>query len=267
VRSQVQSYQRRIVHRTNKLAPTQRGLEHWLDNLCHCEQEIEHLQQRLERFEADNQANPAPLSAVFRLDAGFGTQENIALLIEMGYEVYTKPYANWLSAWIREQTECIDTWQRVGDNAEMVAWPGVKLTDFPYRLDVGVERFWVGQTLKLGAMLHFGVDSVAQDLPGWFHYYNARQIIEASNREGKQVFEVHHLKVRTQPALQLQEQFALFAANFVRFASVWLVEQCPQVPDGWKESSHPQIKQQVKVGAHTSAYVSWLGQDCLLSTR
>ena len=91
-------------------------------------------------------------------------------------------------------------------------------------------------------MLHFGVDHVAQDLPAWFHYYNARQTIEAANREGKQVFEVHHLKVRAQPALQLQEQFVLFAANFVRFASVWLAEQCPQVPDGWKESTHPQIK-------------------------
>jgi len=264
VRHQVQVYQRQIVHRTDKLAPTQRGMEHWLDNLHHWEQEIEQLRKRLERFEADNQANPAPLCAVFRLDSGFGTQENIALLIEMGYEVYSKPYANWLSAWIQEQTERTNTWQRVGDNAEMVAWPGVKFKDFPYRLDVGVERFWVGKTIKLTGMLHFGVDPVTQDLPGWFHYYNARQTIEAANREAKQVFEVHHLKVRAQPALQLQEQFALFAANFIRFASVWLADQCPQVPDGWKESTHPQVKQQVKVGAQTSAYVSWNGQDCLL---
>jgi hypothetical protein len=115
-------------------------------------------------------------------------------------------------------------------------------------------------------MLHFGVDPVTQDLPGWFHYYNARQTIEAANRESKQVFEVHHLKVRAQSALQLQEQFTLFAANFVRFASVWLAEQCPQVPDGWKESTHPQVKQQVKIGANTSAYVTWKGQDCLLFT-
>jgi hypothetical protein len=264
VRHQVQAYQRRVVHRTNKLAPTQRGLEHWLDNLRHCEQEIEQLQQRLTRFEADNQTNSAPLCTVFRLDSGFGTQENIALLIEMGYEVYSKPYSNWLSAWIREQAAGTNTWQRVGDNAEMVAWSAVKLKDFPYPLDVGIEHFWVGQTFKLTGMLHFGVDPVTQDLGGWFHYYNARQTIEAANREEKQVFEVHHLKVRAQPALQLQEQFALFAANFVRFASVWLAEQCPQVPDGWKESTHPQVKQQVKVGAQTSAYVSWNGQDCLL---
>lgn len=264
VRHQVQVYQRQIVHRTDKLVPTQRGLAHWLDNLSHCEQEIEQLHTRLERFEADNRANPAPLEAVFRLDSGFGTQENITLLIEMGYEVYSKPYANWLSAWIQEQTQSTNAWQRVGDNAEMVAWPGVDLPDFPYRLDVGVERFWTGKTTRQTCLLHFGVDPVTQDLPGWFHEYNARQTIEAANREEKQVFEVHHLKVRSQPALQLQEQFALFAANFIRFASVWLADQCPQIPDGWKEGTHPQIKQQVKVGAQTSAYVTWRGQDCML---
>ena len=101
-------------------------------------------------------------------------------------------------------------------------------------------------------------------MPGWFHFYNARQTIEAGNRELRQVFEAHHLKVRARPALKLQEHFALFATNFVRYAALWLAVQCPQIPDGWKESTHPRVKQQVKVGAHTSAWVSWFGQDCLL---
>jgi hypothetical protein len=43
-----------------------------------------------------------------------------------------------------------------------------------------------------------------------------------------------------------------------------LAEQCPQVPNGWKNSAQPQIKNQVKVGAHTPAHVEWFGQDCLL---
>jgi hypothetical protein len=113
-------------------------------------------------------------------------------------------------------------------------------------------------------LLHFGDDEVVPHLPEWFHYYNARQTIEAGNKELRQVFEVHHLKVRSAPALQLQEHFALFAANFVRFAAHWLAAQCPQVPDGWKNSSQPSVKQQVKVGAHTSAWVSWIDQDCML---
>ena len=89
-------------------------------------------------------------------------------------------------------------------------------------------------------------------------------MIEAGNKEAKQVFEIRHLKVRSRPALHLQEHFALFAANFVRFAAHWLAEQCPQVPDGWKNSAQPQVKNQVKVGAHAPALVEWLGQDCLV---
>jgi hypothetical protein len=53
-------------------------------------------------------------------------------------------------------------------------------------------------------------------------------------------------------------------ANFVRFASLWLVEQCPQIPNGWKNSAKPQVKNQVKVGAQAPAQVEWLGQDCLV---
>ena len=42
---------------------------------------------------------------------------------------------------------------------------------------------------------------------------------------------MHHLKVRTAPALWLQEQFAAFAANFVRWAAHWLSTQCYQEPE------------------------------------
>lgn len=261
---QVQLYQQRLTRCLGQQTKAELWLKRQQANLQTCEAVIEQLQQRLQRFEADNRTNATPIPIVFRLDSGFGTVENIALLIEMGYEVYSKPYANWLSAWIAHQSSPPQHWQRVGDNAEMVAWKAVNIQGFPYALDLAIERFWVGKAHKLTGMLHFGVDEVTQDLPTWFHYYNARQTIEAANRESKQVFEVHHLKVRACNALQLQEQFALFAANFIRFASVWLAEQCPQIPDGWKESNHPQIKQQVKVGAHTSAYVTWKDQDCML---
>jgi hypothetical protein len=49
------------------------------------------LQQRLLRFEQDNAANTQAIEAEVRLDAGLGTYENVALLIEMGYDLYTKP--------------------------------------------------------------------------------------------------------------------------------------------------------------------------------
>jgi hypothetical protein len=226
--------------------------------------EIARLTQRLQRFETDNATNAAPLVASLRLDAGFETPENVALSIELGYEVYGKPFGTWLLPWLQTRVTPQGQWRRVGHNAEMLAWPAVQLADFPYPLDLALEHFQTGNEIRTAALLHFGQDDVTADLPHWFHYYNARQTIEAGHKESKGVFEVRHLKVRNQPALMLQEQGALFAANFVRFAAQWLAEQCPQLPDGWKDSAHPKVKQQVRVGAHTTAWVTWLDQGCLL---
>lgn len=222
------------------------------------------LQRRLEQFEADNRANRCPIQADFRLDAGFGVRENVALLIEMGYEVYTKPYSDWLTPRLKRRAAGRQDWTPVGKNAEMIAWKAEVLHDFPYPLDVALERFWVGDKQKHATLVHFGSDPVTTDLPAWFKRYNARQTIEAGIKEGKGVFEMHHLKVRSAPGLYLQEQFAAFAANFVRWAAHWLATQCPQLPAGWQDTAQPKVKEQVKVGAHTSAWVNWQEQGCLL---
>lgn len=175
---------------------------------------IHRLQQRLKEFEADNQNNSFPIQAVFRIDAGFGTRENVAWLIEMGYEVYTKPYSDWLTPRLKLETHPQTKWTPVGGNAEMIAWKNRQFDDFPYALDVGLERFYTGSTQRFGTLIHFGEDPATTNLPVWFHGYNARQIIEAGIKEGKNVFAMHHLKVRSAPAIFLQEQFAVFAANF-----------------------------------------------------
>ncbi len=263
-KAQVTVYQRRQSRRAGAVAQAEQWLARCQAPLTAHDAEVTRLTQRLQQFELDNATNAAPLVASLRLDAGFDTPENVALSIEMGYEVYGKPYGTWLLAWLQAQVTPQSQWQRVGLNAEMLAWPALHLADFPYPLDVALEHFHTGTEIRTAALLHFGQDDVTADLPHWFHYYNARQTIEAGHKEGKQVFELRHLKVRTQAALLLQEQGALFAANFVRFAALWLAKQCPQLPDGWKDSSHPAVKQQVKVGAHTTAWVTWLDQDCLL---
>lgn len=217
------------------------------------------LQQRLTQFEAENQANRFPIAAEFRLDAGFGTRENVALLIEMGYEVYTKPYSNWLTPRLKREAQERRDWTAVGNNAEMVAWAAVDLADFPYPLDIALQHFHIGPTQRYATLLHFGKDAVTTDLSGWFQHYNGRQTIEAGIKEGKGVFEMHHLKIRSVSGLYLQEQFAVFAANFVRWAAHWLATQCPQLPTGWQNAAQPKVKEQVKVAAHTSAWVSWQG--------
>jgi hypothetical protein len=40
--------------------------------------------------------------------------------------------------------------------------------------------------------------------------------------------------------------------------------QCPQLPDGWQNPAKTKVKEQVLVAAHTSAWVIWQDQGCLL---
>ncbi len=270
-RNKAEVWQKRCQRCQNQVSKAQDWLDRQRQRLSEWEAETAMLRERLQRFEAENAANPNPIQAILRLDAGFGTDSNLALLIEMGYEIYSKPYGNWLSGLLAEKSKSrSNDWQKVGKNAEMLAWKAVTIPDFPYPLDLGYERFWQSASdsdqpkQAFSGLLHFGATQVTEDLPTWFDDYNARQTMEAGNKEARQVFQAHHIKVRSLPAMRLQEHFALFCANFVRFAAHWLAEQCPQVPESWKTSQSPCVKEQVRVGAHSPAYVQWYGKDCLV---
>ena len=85
------------------------------------------------------------------------------------------------------------SWTRVGGNAEMVGWAGLKLDFCPYPLDVGLERFYTGAHERYATLVHDGTEAATRDLVVWFTCYNGRQTIEAGVKEGKRVFEMHHL--------------------------------------------------------------------------
>jgi hypothetical protein len=210
---------KRATSRMSACKQAQRRLDKTTAKLCHQQSELAQLSQRLLREDSDNAANAQPIEAEFRLDAGFGTYENVALLIEMGYDLYTKPHSHTVVTALKRRVDETTIWTSVGANAELVAWPTVQLKHCPYPLDVALERFYTGKTLKESALLHFGAHSVTEHLPGWFEQYNGRQTIEAGIKESKQVFYLHHLKVRCEPAIYLQEAFVMFAANFIRWAS------------------------------------------------
>jgi hypothetical protein len=253
-RKRRQAADKRIHSRQNAWKEAQKRLDktiaHWKQQV----DELTRLYQRLARFEAENASNLQPAEAEFRLDAGFGTYENVALLIEMGYEIYTKPHSHQVATSLRKQVSDESVWVRVGANAELIAWPGMQLKKCPYPLDVGLERFYTGKTLKHSALFHFGSDPVTQDLPAWFKQYNGRQTIEAGIKESKQVFYLHHIKVRSEPAIYLQECFVLFAANFIRWASHWLADHSQPVKNSLAISKLG-VKRQVQVAAHVSAQV------------
>jgi hypothetical protein len=253
-RKQLQAAIRRKQSRENACQLAKKRLEKTQARLSNHQAELAHLQQRLDHFKQENAANLDPIEAEFRLDAGFGTYENVALLIEMGYEVYTKPNNHKVVSFLRSKIIENTAWTQVGANAEMTAWPNVAFENCPYPLNAAVERFYTGKTIKHGALFHFGNDHVTDDLDDWFEHYNGRQIIEAGIKEGKQVFYLHRIKVRSEPAIYLQECFVLFAANFIRWATHWMTAQA-QTADNALDVSRLGIKRQVKVAAHVSASV------------
>lgn len=253
-RQRLQATTRRLQSREKAWQAAQRRLEKTRARQQAQQAEWTALGQRLTRFEEDKATNPEPPEAEFRLDAGFGTYENIALLVEMGYEVYTKPHSHRVAAYLRRQVDDPTTWMRVGANAELLAWRQMELNRCPYPLDVALERFHTGKTIKHAALLHFGADPVTDDLPGWFDHYNGRQTIAAGIKESKQVFYLHRLKVRSEPAIYLQECFVLFAANFIRWATHWLANLTPPTANVLDVASLG-VKRQVKVAAHVSAQV------------
>lgn len=263
LRKRSQAAQRRCEGRKKAYETAQRKLDKTQARLHLLLNELIALQQRLERFRQENLTNKQPIEAEFRLDAGFGAYHNIALLVEMGYEVYTKPHSHKVTQALRSKTTETSAWARVGANAEMIAWADLKLKGCPYPLDVALERFYTGKTLKHSALCHFGSDPVIQDLPAWFNHYNGRQIIEAGIKESKQVFYLHRIKVRSEPAIFLQERMALFAANFIRWAALWLAEQ-GQPQENALDIRKLGVKRQVQVGAHVSAQVIRNSEGMLL---
>ena len=261
-RRKVTTYQERLPRVRQALERADRRLLRCERKLIQARAAVECLDQHHRQLLADNQVNPQPIRALFRVDGGFASQENIAWLIEMGYDVDTKARSpgvrNKLLAAVTDET----VWQRVGANATLTAWAQTRLDGaFVYPVNLALARYHTGKTVRHAVLVHYGDDQVTADLPGWFHRYNGRQTIEAGIKEGKNVFQMHHLKVRSAPALLLQEHFACFAANFVRFAAFWLTEQQTLSPPFDTRS----VKQMVQVCTHTSAWVRQTGDGWLLT--
>jgi len=135
-RQRLQVIVKRAASRTSACKQAQLRLDKTTAQWSQQQAELAVFYQRLLRFEQDNAANAEAVEAEFRLDAGFGTYENVALLIEMGYDLYTKPHSHKTVAYLKQQVDDTTAWTRVGANAELVAWPALQLKHCPYALDV-----------------------------------------------------------------------------------------------------------------------------------
>lgn len=262
-RQKVGVRRRRRRRRGKELQRARRAVRQQAERVQKLQVELATLEKRYARFVEENRTNRAPIRAIIRLDGGFGSGENLALLIEMGYEIYSKALSHQVTRAMRRRLTAQSRWTRVGGNAEMVAWEDLQLEFCPYPLDVGLERFYTGHKERYAVLLHYGEEKATEDLPAWFAFYNGRQTIEAGVKEGKHVFQMHHLKVRSSAGLAIQEEFAVLAANLVRWAAIWLHEQCPKAQPPF-DRAQGSVKRLVRVAANTSAWVFWQPEGHLL---
>lgn len=204
---------------------------------------------------ADNRSNPDPPAYVeARMDAGFVSGDNLTWLLEMGYCPNTKAPNDRTTAALRAQLSPQTRWVPVGANADMTAWDNYYLHGCPFPLTVALERFKVGPAYKYATLIHYRDDGLFPTLPVWFQHYNARQTIEAGNKEMKGTFFVQHLMSRSPAGIRLQVLFTGLAANAVRWCGPWLKACAAQVtPPLLRALKSP--KHLVHVAANAAALV------------
>jgi hypothetical protein len=209
------------------------------------------LDEYLASLDADNRANPNPVSVVLRIDAGFSTGPNLAWLIEMGYTVLTKAHSGNTADSLRQRLPAQTSWTRVGRNAEAVAMGDYYQHDCPYPLQAMLVRYHLPDETRYTTLFYYD-EAPPPALPAWFAGYNGRQTIEAGIKEEKAVFTLKRHLVRSPIGMQLQEQFALFGANFVRWAAAWVRERLHQANANFV-SALDQVKNLVRIASHTRA--------------
>jgi hypothetical protein len=253
-RRRLASARKKLARVPQRLQQAEQAVATHRERLKELQAEYDALKAHQAQMEADNAANPEPVKGIARLDAGFGTDPNVTWLIEMGYIVYTKAYSAQVAAKLKAQVDPETHWTRVGKNAEMVGYGEGTMGKCPYPLTMALERFHTPQGLKHSTLIAYRDDGLELTLPAWFDFYNERQIIEAGIKEGNVVFKMHPLKMRSRGGIALQEQFSLFAANFVRWAAVWLQERVVRSTSRFDDAL-TRVKTMVRVAANTSAWL------------
>ncbi|HET7091186.1 MAG TPA: hypothetical protein VFL17_21335 [Anaerolineae bacterium] len=255
LQGQVAGWRKRLPRLEQQIATATRVLAQHRARLTQQQVGLADLQAWQAQLEADNRTNPdAPPYCEVRMDAGFVSGENLTWLIEMGYCPNTKAPNDRTTRALRARVTPRTRWVRVGDNAEMVAWGEYVLHGCPYPLTVALERFKVGHRYKYATLIHYRDDGWFPTLPAWFQHYNARQTIEAGNKEMKGPFHVQHLMSRSLAGIRLQVLFTGLAANVVRWCVPWLY-RCAATPTAKFTRVLDSPKHLVRMAANTDALV------------
>ena len=252
LQKQVTGWHKRQPRLAKQIELAQRVLTEHRGHLAQQEIQLAELHTWQAQLTADNQANPDPPAHIeARMDAGFASGENITWLVEMGYWPDTKAPNGRTTTVLRAQLPRTAAWQVVGDNAEMVLIGEHGLYGCPYPLSLAIERFKIGGSFRYATLVRYGP---APKLSAWFAHYNARQSIEAGNKEMKTTFHVQHLMSHSAAGIRLQVVFTGLAANVVRWCRPWL-QTCAAEPTPTVIRMLKSTKQLVRVAANSAALV------------
>jgi prefoldin subunit 5 len=245
------SAQKRASRAWRDLEKGQAQAASWQQRLNHLQDQLLTLDEWLAYLEADNSANPTPVTMVVRIDAGFSTGANLTWLIEMGYTVLTKTHHSHSTDRLRRRRPAQPAWTPVGKNAEAMAMGAYHQNECPYPLQAMLVRYHLPTKTRYTSLLYYG-ETPPPALPDWFKLYNARQTLEAGIKQEKGVFTLKRHLVRSPIGMPLQEQFALFGANFVRWAAAWVKDLLSQANQNFK-TALGQVKTLVRIVSHTRA--------------
>ena len=260
LQKQVTGWQKRQPRLTQQIALAQRVLAEHRARLAEQEIQWAGLRTWQAQLTADNQADPDPPPHIeARMDAGFASGENLTWLVEMGYWPDTTAPNGRTTTALRAQLPRTAAWQAVGENAEMVLVDEHCLHGCPYPLSLAVERFKIGHSFKYATLVRY---EPAPRLAAWFAHNNARQTIEAGNKEMQCTFHVQHLtpappQVRVSHSaagIRLQVVFTGLAANVVRWCRPRL-HDCAAEPTPTVIRMLTNTKQLVRVTANSAAPV------------
>jgi hypothetical protein len=220
------------------------------------------LEAWLAQLTAENASQPTALAIVIRLDAGFATDANLAWLIELGYTVLSKVHSGHTTSRLQRGVAADASWTSIGANAEALALGPQRFGDGHYALEALQVRYLLPAGWRYTTLVWYG-DSPPPAPKDWFGQYNARQTLEAGIKENKAVFTMRRPLVRSPIGMQLQEAFAVFAANLVRWAAAWLLAQVRDLPPALAQALS-EVKTLVRVVAHSRARLVVSKAGCAL---
>jgi hypothetical protein len=254
-----QQQQVRLGRRIARLSTT---LSRRAGQVAALEAEVAELTRWVGKLTAENAATPSPVAVVMRLDAGFATDANLAWLIEMGYTVLTKVYSGHTTKRLQRTIPATASWTAVGANAEALALGRQRIGEGRYTLEALQVRYHLPEGWRWTTLVWYD-EAEAPAAALWFRRYNGRQTVEAGIKENKAVFTLRRPLVRSRVGMELQEAFGLFAANLVRWAAAWVMEQNEDVPARVGQALR-EVKTLVRVVAQSRARVVMSAEGCAL---